>query len=237
MHLALTEILECPVCGSALVLLAERQEAGRAIDGALGCPSCDARYPVRAGVADLRPRDREAAAPNGQARPRPGEAADRPPGDAPPGAAAPGTSEDAIRVAALLGLEGARGVVVLAGSQARLAGFVGALVAGVEVAAVWEEEALPAPVGGPVSALLAGGRLPFADRRVAGVALDADGHVPLAEAVRVLAPGRRLLLERAGADAAVRLESLGCVVLARREVVVVAERAGQPEPPRLYQLA
>ena len=233
MHVALTEILECPACGSGLVLLAERQEASRAIDGALGCPSCDARYPVRAGVADLRPRDRAAAAPDGDARPRPGAPADGPPRDAPADA-----SEDAIRIAALLGLEGARGVVVLAGGQARLAGFVGALVAEVEVAAVWEEEkALPPYAAGRFSALLTGGRLPFADRRVAGVALDADGHVPLAEAVRILAPGRRLVLERAGADAAERLESLGCVVLARREDVVVAERAGQPEPPRLYQLA
>lgn len=241
MHVALTEILQCPSCGSGLVLLADRQEASRAVEGTLGCPSCAARYPVRDGVADLRERGPEAATRAGDPPPPPGSEAlgapDAAGPDAPPRDAPAGASQDAIRIAALLGLEGAGGVVVLVGRQARNAGGVGALVAGVEVATVGAGHAGPAPGGRGVSALLTGGRLPFADRRVAGVALDADAHVPLAEAVRVLAPGRRLVLERAPGDAGARLEALGCVVLARQDDVVVAERAGPPEPPQLYQLA
>lgn len=241
MHVALTEILQCPSCGSGLVLLADRQEESRAVEGTLGCPSCSARYPVRGGVADLRERGPEDASPAGDAPPPPGSEAHGAPDAAAPGArprdATADPSQEAIRIAALLGLEDARGVVVLVGSQARNAAGVGALVAGVEVATVEAGHADPVPRGHPVSALLTGGRLPFADRRVAGVALDADAHVPLAEAVRVLAPGRRLLLERAAGDAGAQLEALGCVVLARQDDVVVAERTGRPEPPQLYQLA
>ncbi len=239
MHVALTEILQCPSCGSGLVLLADRQEESRAVEGTLGCPSCSARYPVRGGVADLRERGPEDTSPAGDAPVPPGSEARGAPKAAAPATrrdAAADPSQDAIRIAALLGLEGARGVVVLVGRQARNAGGVGALVAGVEVATVGAGHVDPAPGGQRVSALLTGGRLPFADRRVAGVALDADAHVPLAEAVRILGPGRRLVLERASGDAGAQLDSLGCAVLARQDDVVVAERTGRPDPPRLYQL-
>ena len=60
MHLLLTDRLTCPRCGPefGLVLLADRLEDRRVLEGALGCPNCRDRYPVRDGFGDLRPPPR-----------------------------------------------------------------------------------------------------------------------------------------------------------------------------------
>jgi uncharacterized protein YbaR (Trm112 family) len=227
MHVALTEILRCPRCAAGLVLLADRREGPRAIDGSLGCPQCDARYDVREAVADLRVAEgsEAASAPAGRDASR-----------------APGTAEDAVRLAALLGLEAARGVVLLIGRPARSAQALTALVPGVEVAIARPERPGPEPARAAQrrdvsSTLLTGATLPIADRRLAGVAMDAQAHVALGEAVRVLAPARRVLVEGAGGRTRADLEGAGCIIVAEGGGALVAERSGDPDPPRLYQLA
>jgi uncharacterized protein YbaR (Trm112 family) len=247
MHVALTEILRCPRCAAGLVLLADRREGARAVEGSLGCPSCGARYPVRDAVADLRETRSagDAAAlgaagaepPAGGGVPEAGDAWDAEegasPGDPPRAAGA----DAALRLAAFLDLTEARGVVLLIGRTAGHAAELAALVRGVEVATV---TARPAPrqrsAADRVSALLTGRSLPLFDRRLAGVGLGAGAHVELDEAVRVLAPRRRIVVDGAPEATGSRLEALGCRVLAAEDRVVVAERSGAPDPPRLYQL-
>ena len=263
MHVALTEILRCASCGEGLVLLSEVARGSRAIEGSLGCPGCGARYPVRGGVADLRPLRTPAegvAAPGREGvRPdteggdelAPGGASDaraEPPGSDAPRAGTPsadadppraGPTDAALRLGALLGLADARGVVVLVAPEARHAGELARLLPGLEIVTV--DAAARGEDGGGgserESRLLTRQDLPIADRRVAGVALATKSHVTLREAVRVVAPGSRVVVTAAREDTARELERLGCRVLADEAAVVVAERLGPADPPRLYQLA
>ena len=56
MHLLLTDRLTCPRCGPSfgLILLADRMNDRRVVDGVLGCPNCRDGFPVRDGFGDLR---------------------------------------------------------------------------------------------------------------------------------------------------------------------------------------
>jgi len=87
MHIALTDHLTCPVCGPehGLILLADRIEERRVLEGTLGCPACRERYPIVGGLADLRPRP---------AGPLPG----------PESAPTLGPQDRAFRLAALMGV-------------------------------------------------------------------------------------------------------------------------------------
>src|SRR3954447_12829389 len=102
MHILLTDVLSCPRCGPAfgLVLLADRVEDRRVLEGRLGCPNCREQYPVVAGALDARlPAERAGAA-----------------DDAAGDAAATGGVDDAeaaVRLAALLGLAEVRGTVLV----------------------------------------------------------------------------------------------------------------------------
>jgi uncharacterized protein YbaR (Trm112 family) len=205
MDLRLTDILTCPRCGPefGLILLADRVEEGRILEGAFGCPNCRERYPVVAGFGDLRVPP---------APPLTGEA--------------PQTLDDeaAFRLAALMDLAEAGGWAILAGAGGRLAAALAALAVGVEVVAVdarlagWDEQA-------GLTRMAAEGRLPFRDGRMRAVALTAD--VPeslLAEAARVVVPGGRLVLDPAPAGAASRLYAAGCHVLAAEAGTIVARR-------------
>ncbi|HIF24119.1 MAG TPA: hypothetical protein EYQ27_19980, partial [Gemmatimonadetes bacterium] len=60
MHILLTDRLTCPRCGPefGLILLSHRMEERRVLEGSLGCSNCRERFPIRAGVADLRPPPR-----------------------------------------------------------------------------------------------------------------------------------------------------------------------------------
>jgi hypothetical protein len=130
-------------------------------------------------------------------------------------------------------------VVVLVAPEARHAGELARLLPGLEIVTV--DAAARGEDGGGgserESRLLTRQDLPIADRRVAGVALATKSHVTLREAVRVVAPGSRVVVTAAREDTARELERLGCRVLADEAAVVVAERLGTADPPRLYQLA
>lgn len=203
MYLPLTDLLTCPRCGPehGLILLAERVEERRVLEGWLACPVCRERYRITGGFADLRTAP---ALPGAELAPE------------------PGGREEALRLAALMGLAPGPGYALVAGAAAVLAPAIAALIERIEVVAVdaalagWREEA-------GTSRLAAGNGLPFFGRSLRGVALageSADGW--LDEGVRVLAPPGRLVLEGAPADAGERLERAGLRVIADERGTVVA---------------
>jgi uncharacterized protein YbaR (Trm112 family) len=218
MHILLTDILACPRCGPdfGLVLIADRVEERRVLEGRLGCPNCREQYPVRGGELDAR---LSTAAPVDRAE----SSEDAPVGD---GGAA-------VRLAALLGLADARGTVLVAGPGAALAAEVAALVPELEVVTLAAE-----PGGGDeqpgVSRIAAGAGLPFRSRTLRGVALTGGADPALlAEGVRVLQPGARLVVEGAPAGTAELLSSHGAQVMLEQEGTVVARAVGDPVPLRM----
>jgi uncharacterized protein YbaR (Trm112 family) len=204
MHILLTDILRCPRCGPefGLVLLADRVEDRRVAAGRLGCANCREMYPVIGGELDLRVPG-AVVLPEG-------------------GAAGP---DDAVRLAALLGLSEAWGSTLLAGAGADLADALAALVPGVEVV-----HAVGRPGGGEgeagLSRVVAGAPLPFAPGSLRGVALGPAAAGLVEDGVRLLAPGGRLAVEGAPAGAAEVLAAAGLRVLLDQEGWLVAERPG-----------
>ncbi|HEX9939752.1 MAG TPA: Trm112 family protein [Longimicrobium sp.] len=218
MHILLTDVLTCPRCGPefGLILLADRLGDRRVLEGRLGCPNCREQYPVRGGVVDVR-------LPGGVADVETPSAAD--PADA---------QEGAVRLAALLGLADAQGTVLVAGPGAALAGDVAALVPELEVVALAAGPGdLPARPGVTrmVGALAP---LPFRAGKLRGVAF--TGGAPgaaLAEGVRVLQPGARLVVENAAPGTGEALAALGAQVILEQEGTVVARAVGQPVQLRM----
>ncbi len=209
MHLLLTDRATCPRCGPAfgLILLAERVVDRRILEGHLGCPNCREHYPVGRGFGDLRPpvnRGARADEPSGtrdlgpdpETGPHPDEAVSR-------------DVEGALRLAALLGVERGPGFLLVMGPSARLAGRLAAMVEGIEVVAVGPGlQALDEDPG--VSRMAFGQGVPFYDGSFQGVALQGEWISPyLADALRVLRTGARIvLLDPSGEDRA-RLEEAG----------------------------
>lgn len=193
MHLLLTDRLACPRCGPAfgLILLARTLEERRVLEGELGCPNCRQRYAVRAGLADLR------AAPS----------------PAPPLStleAAP--AEEALRVAALVGVSEGPAQILLHGRAARFAPALSAQLPDVHWIAdhpaigSWSEQA-------GVERVWTGGRLPFFDRSLRGVVIEGPDEGALDEVSRVVqSRGRLVLLDRA-AEAPGSMEARGFVPL------------------------
>jgi uncharacterized protein YbaR (Trm112 family) len=219
MYILLTDALTCPRCGPefGLLVLADRMEERRVIEGRLGCANCRSAYPIRNAAADLRVGGAESGE---SAAPRPSDAVDQGEDD---------EAEAPVRLAALMGLAGASGLAMLAGPAARHAAAVSALVPELEVVAVTE-----APDGAErapgVSRLAAGGgALPFRGGALRAAALTGgadDGR--LREALRVLAPGARLVVDPAPQGTGDRVRALGVEVLLEQEEVVVARAPGRP---------
>lgn len=211
MHILLTDVLTCPRCGPefGLVVLADRMEERRVVDGHLGCPNCRSQYPVRGRVADLRA--------GGSSSPESAASADAP-------------DEAAVRLAALMGLAGASGLALVAGPGAAYAAAVSALVPELEVIAVSDSaDSVDAAAEAGVSRVLAAAeRLPFRGGLRAAALTGGADEARLREALRVLAPGARLVVDPAPADAAERLRALGAEVLLAEEGVVVARAPGRP---------
>jgi uncharacterized protein YbaR (Trm112 family) len=204
----LVDMLRCPRAHEETWLVAAvREMAGRHIrSGTLGCPICGSEYPIDEGVLRY-----DAAAPI------PAVIQAELPSD-----------DDVIRHAALLGLTGDAGAVVLAGMRALLGPRL-AVVTGVQVLAVNPPNPAAA-IGGGMSAILVDGPLPLAAGVLRGAALDAASReTPGADSVvRALRAGGRLVL-----PADVPLPQ-GVRELARDAIDVVAEReAAATRPVRL----
>jgi uncharacterized protein YbaR (Trm112 family) len=208
MHIAVTEVLTCPRCGPAfgLILLAQRVENRRVLEGVLGCANCREKYPVAGGLGRLREPFEDVAG-----------------GDVPAPAAEGG--QDAVRIAALSGVTEGPALLILAGPAARYAPAVAALLDGVEVVAMGGGlDAWPEQPG--VSRLEVGARLPIHGGRMRAAFLSGDAaDALLEEAVRAVAPVGRVVLEPPPADAEERLARNGYRAIARDERTLVAGRA------------
>jgi uncharacterized protein YbaR (Trm112 family) len=215
--LEVTEILRCPRVHdeSFVVCVAYAMDGRQVARGVIGCPVCQEEFPITDGVARFD-------APAAGEGPGPGQAAATTDGPQPglPGterrsAAAPLTAE---ATAAFLALEGRGGYVLLAGSAARLARDLAALVPGVHLLCVNAPlEAERVPECSYVASL---GGFPIKSAQVRGVVLGADcvAEPWLAEGVRVLLHGLRLVAEDERASPA------GIVELARGAGVLVGEK-------------
>jgi uncharacterized protein YbaR (Trm112 family) len=145
MHLDVIPALRCPRAHeeSGLVLVADEMRGRHVVTGVLGCPICEAEYPVRAGVAYF----------------------------VDPAASTTDTRHDEIiRTAAMLGLTEPGGVIMLGGHWASTADAIseigGALVLVVNPPALTHYTE-------PVSVIYAGDQLPMAEHALRAAAIDA----------------------------------------------------------------
>jgi uncharacterized protein YbaR (Trm112 family) len=170
MFIELTDHLRCPAdhTEAFLVLLPGEMEGRSVRAGELGCPVCDRRFTLRDGVLDL--------------------------GDAPP-PAGPDTALTAEAIAALAGLGGPGGYLVLVGPAAAAWRDVAALVPGVGLVAV-------NPPGTVVDesgiSVLRSGRLPLKSGSMRAVVLGrpfGEDAGWVGEAARVTLPGLRVVGE------------------------------------------
>ncbi|MEO5509328.1 MAG: Trm112 family protein [Longimicrobiales bacterium] len=207
MHILLTDVLVCPRCGPAfgLILLADRIEERRVLEGRLGCPNCREQYPITGGTVDLS------------------AGALMPSHEKANGAAA----DDGVRIAALLGVTQGPAYVLLIGDAARHAAGVRNALADVEVIALSPAAISDGDSNGDSHGLsrVIAARVPVTTGKMSGVALiGARSGELLEEAARAVRPTGRLLVDPAPADAATRLAPLGLRILAQEGPVLLAIR-------------
>lgn len=216
MFLELSEVFVCPLCRPAqgLVVIVEEIEDRRLLEGALGCPECEVRFPVRRGVIRF---DRPAA------EDRAGEAA-----AAPEAASAGGEDVDpGTEVAALLGVREAKGYLLLGPGLHGVAARVAGLAEKCEVLALLPDGSGAAVEPGVSPARgVDPGSLPLLSGRMAGAALLAPGPEAAREAARVVAAGGRLAVLRPGPGLEEALSGCGMDVVAAEERALVAVRRG-----------
>ena len=199
----LVESLRCvrPHAPAGLVAVADEVTDRDIRRGALGCPACQAAFPIADGVADFR-LGREG----------------------PPLPPAKSRVEDelALRAGALLGLADGGGLVVLAGEWTVCAPELAAFVEPLRVLALEPAAGIAGTPG--LSLARTAGEIPLRAGSARGIALDAAhaGGGYLESAVAALAPRGRLV-----APAAVPLPA-GCAELARDERDWVAEKLDAP---------
>lgn len=206
MHIVLTDIVTCPRCGPAfgLVILADRIEERRVIEGRLGCANCREEYPVRGGVADLRLQEGS------------------------PASAAPATTaetwgdEKAFRIAALLGVTDRGPPVLILGAPAAFVAGVQSVVP--DAGVVGLSSAAEEGAGGVgMGWLVAAGALPFRDRSLGGVALLGRGpDQPVEDALRCLARRARIVIDPAAPEVVDRLAAAGAEIMLQQDGVAVA---------------
>jgi len=193
MFIELTDHLRCPAEHDEqfLILLPDVVEERWVRSGDLACPVCGRAFRITDGVFDL------------------GDAA---PLDAPP------TALGGDAVAALSGLGGPGGYLVLVGGAAANAGQVGEKIAGVGLVAV---NADPPRADGAGVSVIRGGMIPLRSSSMRGVVLGpgyADEPRWIAEAVRVTLPGLRIVGEGAAPerdDLEILATAQGCWVATR----------------------
>ncbi|HYL20341.1 MAG TPA: hypothetical protein VEU74_01170 [Gemmatimonadales bacterium] len=173
MHIDLTEMLRCPEPhDEAFLVMSTGEMRGRMVrSGLLGCPVCGREYPLIKGVARFSGLGEQRAVP----------------------AALP---VDAESLQAFLDLSGPGGYVVLVGNAARHAVGLAGLMGGIHFVGI---DAPPDVEELPVLSLLSCDSMIPLRRAVARAVVVGRDHAEaawLAEAERILLPGRRLVVER-----------------------------------------
>jgi hypothetical protein len=213
--LDLTEALACPRCGppQGLIVLVERMEGRRLLEGRFDCPACEARYPFGGGTLDFRES---------------GTDGDR------GGRESVNSGADATMVAALLGLGEARGLIVLGPRLRPIAQQILQLSTGCEVLLL-----AGARSGAPSAPSFAGAgesgelaelqgvgpeAIPLLSSSALGVALDGGEGVSPSEAARVLAPGGRLVIVRPAPEMTEHALPTGLELIAGDARAVVARK-------------
>ena len=175
MHIELTEMLRCPEPHEeGFLVLSTGEMVGRMVrSGILGCPVCGKEYPIVKGAAHF---SGPSVAPSGTALRCP-------------------LPVDAQTLQALLDLSGPGGYVLLLGCAARHGAALAGLMGGIHfvgVNAPDEMEELPV-----LSLLACETMIPLRQTVARAVVVGSDrvGAEWLAEARRVLLPGRRLVIE------------------------------------------
>lgn len=219
MHILVTDVVSCPRCGPdfGLIVLADLLENRRILEGRLGCGNCREEYAVHEGVADLRVPGAtspssggvDASSVIGGAREPAGYGAER-----------------AYRLAALLGVTGPAGPVVVVTAEAAVVAEVQRQLPDAGVIGVSGQAPAGAGEAG-LGWLLTAAAIPFRSRSLGGVALAlADPFPLLDEALRCLAPGARLVIDPAPREAGRELLRRGAEVLLDQDQVVVASGTG-----------
>ncbi|HWO89417.1 MAG TPA: hypothetical protein VNL98_09745 [Gemmatimonadales bacterium] len=198
MFIELTEALRCPRPHdeSYLVCIPLEMDGRQVVRGGLGCPVCQAEFPIVEGTAWFAP---------------PGKTA-------PPRPDAVEPEYDAAALRTFVDLEGRGGYVALVGGAARHAASLADLLEGVHVAAVNPPD--DAPRSAAISVLMSPAMLPLKSRHLRAVVIGADYAASpwTEEAARALLPGLRAVI----ADAAVAVT--GLAELARGAGLFIGER-------------
>lgn len=187
MFIELAEALDCPACHDAVGLVAfvRTSDRRRVLSGSLGCPMCEAEFPISGGLIDFGAHEPGDLAPTAGLPREPAEA--------------PATAV-ATKLAALLGLGERDGLVVLLGAglgahAAELARMAGR----VEVIAIVEPEEGAHPdiedlVAGVDPVRRLGHRWPFRSGALGGVGLRGRVETVRDEVSRCLVTGGRLVI-------------------------------------------
>jgi uncharacterized protein YbaR (Trm112 family) len=184
-HIELTEMVRCPERHEeAFLVLSTGEMVGRMVrSGILGCPTCGREYPIVKGIVNF---SRKGKGETGNVED------DR---AAIPVSRFPFPAVDAATLQALLDLSGPGGYVVLLGSAACHAVGLAALMGGIHFVGVNppdDVEELPV-----LSLLHCEAMIPLRQMMARAVVVGPDRLAPewVAEARRVLLPGRRLVIE------------------------------------------
>lgn len=225
MLLELSEVFVCPRCRPAqgMVVMVDRLEGRRVLEGRLGCPGCDVRVPVSRGTIrfDLAASgESEGGEEGGPAVPEgttghpslPALLRDEAP------------EEAALRLAALLGAEKAEGYLLLGPGLAPLAGGVAARAPDAEVLALADAREADVEEGVARAVGVEPGRLPLFTGRLAGCALSAPSRPALREGARVLREEARLAVLAPGPGTREELAELPVRTTAEDERAIVAVR-------------
>jgi len=229
--LELSEVFVCPTCRPAqgMVVVVDRLDGRRVIEGRLGCPGCDLRVPVRraavrfdlaAGDGGGSGRDRASGAPD--AHDTPGRAADD--GRLPELLREAGPEEAAVRLAALLGADESEGYLLLGPGLGALAAGVAARAPDAEVLALAGGGAAGLEEGVARAVGVDAEEMPLFTGRMAGCALAAPSPAGLREGTRVIREGARLVVLAPGPGCREAMGELPLRTTAADERVVVAVR-------------
>jgi uncharacterized protein YbaR (Trm112 family) len=144
MHLDVIPTLRCPREHeeSGLVLVADETRGRHVVSGVLGCPVCEAEYPVRGGVAYFVDPSHVIVSPR---------------------------NDEVIRAAAMLGLTEPGGVIMLAGQWAAIADAISEIA---DALVLVVNPPTTASHAEQVSVMYAGERLPIAPHALRAAAID-----------------------------------------------------------------